>query len=38
MINKNVDPQGWLKVMDTVADLHNHKEYTGKKGYITPII
>ena len=37
MIDQNVDPQGWFKVMDNVAHLHNHKAHTGNKDYLPPI-
>ena len=37
MIDKNVDPQGWFKVMDHVADLHKHKENPVNKYCLPPI-
>ena len=37
MIDQNVDPQGWFKVMDHVADLHIHKAHPGNKYYLPPI-
>ena len=37
MIGHNVDPQVWFKVMEHVANIHNHKAHTDKKYYLSPI-
>ena len=37
MIDQNVDPQGWFKVMEHVADLRKHKAHPGNKCYLPHI-
>ena len=37
MIDQNVDPQGWFKLMENVADLHNHKSHSGKNIIYLPL-
>ena len=37
IIDQNLDPKGWFKVMDHVTYLYNHKEHPGDKYYLPPI-
>ena len=37
IIEQNVDPRGWFKVMKNVSDLHNQKSYPGIKYLLPPL-
>ena len=37
IMDQNVDPKGWFKVIEHVADLHNHNENPRKKMIYLPL-
>ena len=37
MIDQNVDPRGWFKVIINVADLLNQNAHPGNQYFLTPL-